>query len=240
MVSRKQRTNMVHVYVRTYVDPRHRRRVPWIQRYVDQGSQTTPGRAAEAYAAIKAAKYADQPNFVPFIVETGGYINRRAHLFLDTLRGSQKVVTSHYKYTCTTLSQTVRTYHGTIWYIPWYTCTNITLSQKQLEIQALRCNGDTMVASGRCQHRRHHGILQLRFQLDSDVCAYVRTIGTCTCTCTYTYTCTNITLSQRTIGTYVHVYHGTRIPWYQMVHVYCNTMVQCTYTLVRTRIPFTC
>ena len=41
------------------------------------------------YAAIKAAKYADQPNFVPFIVETGGYINRRAHLFLDTLRGSQ-------------------------------------------------------------------------------------------------------------------------------------------------------
>jgi hypothetical protein len=43
----------------------------------------------EAYAAIKAAKYADQPNFVPFFVETGGYINRRAHLFLDTLRGSQ-------------------------------------------------------------------------------------------------------------------------------------------------------
>ncbi len=25
----------------------------------------------------------------------------------------------------------------------WYTCTNITLSQKRLEIQALRCNGDT-------------------------------------------------------------------------------------------------
>jgi hypothetical protein len=34
--------------------------------------------------------YADQPNFVPFFVETGGYIkSRRAHLFLDTLRGSQ-------------------------------------------------------------------------------------------------------------------------------------------------------
>jgi hypothetical protein len=58
------------------------------QRYVDQGSQTTR-RAAEAYSAIKAAKYADQPNFVPFIVETGGYINRRAHLFLDTRRGFQ-------------------------------------------------------------------------------------------------------------------------------------------------------
>jgi hypothetical protein len=52
--------------------------------YVDQGSQTTPGRAAEAYTAIKAAKDADQPNFVPLIVETGGYINRRAHLFLDS------------------------------------------------------------------------------------------------------------------------------------------------------------
>jgi hypothetical protein len=29
----------------------------------------------------------DQPKFVPFIVETGGYINRRVQLFLDTLRG---------------------------------------------------------------------------------------------------------------------------------------------------------
>jgi hypothetical protein len=62
---------------------------PGTQRYVDQGSQTIPGRAAEAYAVVKAAKYADQPNFVPFIVEAGGYINRLAHLFLDTLRGSQ-------------------------------------------------------------------------------------------------------------------------------------------------------
>ncbi len=42
------------------------------------------------------------------------------------------------------------------WYQWYYTCTNITLSQKRLEIQALRCNGNT---SGRCQHRRHHGIL---------------------------------------------------------------------------------
>ncbi len=33
--------------------------------------------------------YADQPNFVPKIVETGDHINRRAHLFLDTLRESQ-------------------------------------------------------------------------------------------------------------------------------------------------------
>ena len=66
----------------------------------------------------------------------------------------------------------VRTYVPMVlqyqWYVRTYTCTNITLSQKQLEIQALRCNRDT---SGRCQHRRHHGILQLRFQLDSDVCS---------------------------------------------------------------------
>ncbi len=31
----------------------------------DVGSQVTPGRAAQAYAAIKAEKYVDQPNFGP-------------------------------------------------------------------------------------------------------------------------------------------------------------------------------
>jgi hypothetical protein len=37
-----------------------------------------PLDAAEAYAAIiKAAKYADQSNFVPFIVETGAFPPRR-------------------------------------------------------------------------------------------------------------------------------------------------------------------
>jgi hypothetical protein len=35
---------------------------PGTQRYVDQGSGTTPGLAAETYAAVKAAKYADQDN----------------------------------------------------------------------------------------------------------------------------------------------------------------------------------
>ena len=43
---------------------------PGTQRFVDQGSGTTPGLAAEAYAAVKAAKYADQDNFIPFILET--------------------------------------------------------------------------------------------------------------------------------------------------------------------------
>jgi hypothetical protein len=32
----------------------------------------TGGLAAETYAAVKAAKYADQDNFIPFILETGG------------------------------------------------------------------------------------------------------------------------------------------------------------------------
>jgi hypothetical protein len=55
---------------------------PGTQRYVRSGSQATPGRAAEAYAAIKAAKYVDQPNVVPFIFETGGSVNRWARFFL--------------------------------------------------------------------------------------------------------------------------------------------------------------
>jgi hypothetical protein len=80
--------------------------------------------------------------------------------------------------------RTVRTYHGTR--VPWYcvpffvmyqwyiylyghtyvrTRIQTTSSPKRLEIQALRCNGETR---GRCQHRRQHGIL--RFQLDSEVC----------------------------------------------------------------------
>ncbi len=70
--------------------------------------------------------------------------------------------------------------------LPWYTCTMVPLVRtcvqiqhhhiisktyqrtylKRLEIQALRCNGES---SGRCQHRRHHGIL--RFPIDSDVCS---------------------------------------------------------------------
>ena len=111
-------------------------------------------------------------------------------------------------------------YHGTR--VPWYTCTNITLSQKRLEIQALRCNGNT---SGRCQHRRHHGILQLRFQLDSDVCSadlhhnprkhvpwYVPKIGTRVPMVPIWYSSTNPAVRTRVLE-YVHVYseyHGTR------------------------------
>jgi hypothetical protein len=64
-------------------------------------------------------------------------------------------------YTCTGYCNSTIMVH-----VPWYMCTNITLSRKRLEIQAHRCNGET---SGHChQHRRHHSILP--FQLDGDVC----------------------------------------------------------------------
>jgi hypothetical protein len=55
------------------------------QRYVDQGSGTTPGLAAEAYAAVKAAKYADQDHFIPFILETGGRVNKAVRDWLDNI-----------------------------------------------------------------------------------------------------------------------------------------------------------
>ncbi len=56
---------------------------PGTQRCVDQGD-TTPGLAAEAYAAVKAAKYADQDNFIPFILEMDGRVNKPAREWLDT------------------------------------------------------------------------------------------------------------------------------------------------------------
>jgi hypothetical protein len=51
----------------------------------DQGSDTNPKLAAETYAAVKAAKYADQDHFIPFILETGGRVNKAAREWLDTL-----------------------------------------------------------------------------------------------------------------------------------------------------------
>ena len=69
--------------------------------------RTNPGRAVEAYAAIKAAKYVDETNFVPFIVETGGIINRRAHLFLDVsplIVPGTYTVRTYVRYMCTCTS----------------------------------------------------------------------------------------------------------------------------------------
>ena len=48
----------------------------------------TPGRAAAVYSGIKAAKYRDLNNFVPFIVETGGRINTAGLDFFDTVSGA--------------------------------------------------------------------------------------------------------------------------------------------------------
>ncbi len=47
----------------------------------------TPRRAAEACAATKSARYADQHNFVPFTVETGGRVNCAGMQILDVLSG---------------------------------------------------------------------------------------------------------------------------------------------------------
>jgi hypothetical protein len=52
--------------------------VPWYH-------GTTSGHAAEAYAAVKVAKYADQDNLIPFILETGGRVNKAARDWLDAL-----------------------------------------------------------------------------------------------------------------------------------------------------------
>ncbi len=52
------------------------------------GADTTPGVAAEEYAATKSARYADQFNFVPLIVETGGRVNCAGIQFLDVLSGA--------------------------------------------------------------------------------------------------------------------------------------------------------
>jgi hypothetical protein len=40
------------------------------------------------YSNIKVAKYRDQSNFVPFIVETGGRINAAGLEFFDTVSGA--------------------------------------------------------------------------------------------------------------------------------------------------------
>ncbi len=84
----RTRVRTVHVYCTfvhvdglfCYVGPRRRRCVP---RCVDQGSDTTPGLAAETYAAVKAAKYAD--NFIRFMLETGGRVKKLARVRLHTL-----------------------------------------------------------------------------------------------------------------------------------------------------------
>jgi hypothetical protein len=59
---------------------------PGPRRHVSAGADTTPGVATEEYAATKSASYADQHNFLPFIVESAGRVNRAGIQFLDLLR----------------------------------------------------------------------------------------------------------------------------------------------------------
>ena len=60
---------------------------PGTARYVGKGAATVPGAAAAVYEGAKMDKYRDQPNFVPFIVETGGRVGVAGRRFLDTLIG---------------------------------------------------------------------------------------------------------------------------------------------------------
>ncbi len=59
------------------------------RRHVSDGADTTP--VAAMYAATKSARSADEHNFVPFIVETGGRIDRAGIQILDLLSGVEGV-----------------------------------------------------------------------------------------------------------------------------------------------------
>jgi hypothetical protein len=61
---------------------------PGTPRLLAMGTDWSPGRAAAVYNGITVAKYGDQSNFVPFIVETGGRINAAGLEFFDTVSGA--------------------------------------------------------------------------------------------------------------------------------------------------------
>ena len=63
---------------------------PGTARYVAAGAHRRPGAAAKAYCTAKMAKYSDQPNFIPFIVETGGRINDEARAWVEQLCDAQE------------------------------------------------------------------------------------------------------------------------------------------------------
>ncbi len=60
---------------------------PGTARFVSAGADTVAGKAAAGYQQTKEDGYADQPNFVPFIMETGGRIGNAGRKFIDTLTG---------------------------------------------------------------------------------------------------------------------------------------------------------
>jgi hypothetical protein len=63
---------------------------PGTPRLLAKGAAVTPGRAAAVYSVIKEAKYRDQINFVPFIVETGGRVNAAGLEFFDKVSGAMQ------------------------------------------------------------------------------------------------------------------------------------------------------
>jgi hypothetical protein len=72
-------------------------RFQWYQRY--HGTSTrVPWYTCTKYhgtdAAVKAAKYADQDNFIPFILQTGGRVNKAARDWLDALTAPEPRVPS--------------------------------------------------------------------------------------------------------------------------------------------------
>ena len=63
---------------------------PGTAHYVAAGAHEKPGTAAKAYYTTKMHKYSDQPNFIPFIVETGGRINDEARAWVEQLFDAQE------------------------------------------------------------------------------------------------------------------------------------------------------
>jgi hypothetical protein len=98
------------------------------------------------------------------------------------------------------------------------------------------------LASGRCQHRRHHGIL--RFQLDSDVCSAdlhhnPRKHVACTRHSACIASLRTVSVVVRACGFHgrsswlgtcclAREYHGTRVPYWYVVHVYKYNIISKT------------
>ncbi len=73
------------------MDTRRRRGVPRDPALCRPGQWHHAGTGSDA--AVKAAKYADQDNFIPFILETGGRVNKSA--WLDALTAPERLASAH-------------------------------------------------------------------------------------------------------------------------------------------------
>jgi hypothetical protein len=139
---------------------------------------------------------------------------------------------------CTTYMYTngtrVRTYVRT--YVHVY--KKITLAQKGLEIQALRCDGET---SGRCQQRRHHGT-RVYYGSNSTAMSAARISTTILASM---WACKRTRMYH---GTRIWPYHGTihlvvlqHVPWYVLARVHYHGRYTCTYVrYVTSTYTYTC